>query len=289
MGPVVLRHRRLEVEVDPRGARLTRLLLDGENMVRDQYPYAGAVCGRFANRIGGSRFALDGQEVPVTPGREGGAHLHGGDEGFDQRLWTVEQRSDQMVELSYTSADGEEGYPGEMRVSVTYSIQSPAKLVIWYHATTTKATVVNLTSHCYFNLCEAEDSIENHRLQVFADAYTPVDEHLIPTGEIRHVRGSEMDLLLEPQLLSEKLWLDHNFVLNNGETCAAELTCGNKTLIVRTSEPGLQVYAGAKGGVCLETQHFPDSPNHANFPSTTLRPGQSFSSWTKYIFSIKDQ
>ncbi len=273
-------------------------------------PYFGAVIGRYANRIADGRFVLNGRtyELPINNGRNS---LHGGTRGFDKRLWQPEQK-DGELELNYLSPDGEEGYPGELKVRVTYSIEDSA-LRIQYVAETDGATVLNLTNHSYFNLA-GDGNILQHRLTIAADCITPVDANQIPTGELLEVVGTPFDFrdpteigkrIFEPneQLLIGKGY-DHNWVLDHAPgkfALAAVLSdaASGCTLEVHTDQPGIQFYSGnlldrsvgknghiyePHSGLCLETQHFPDSPNHPAFPSTTLRPGEHFQSRTEFRF-----
>jgi aldose 1-epimerase len=273
---------------------------------------SAAVFGRVANRIAGGRFTLDGREYQVTRNL-GAHHLHGGAKNFSKVVWRASLPTgakEPAVELSYVSADGEEGFPGTMTAMVTYTLTSENVLRIDYRATTDKPTPVNLTNHAYFNLAGGGDVID-HELTLNADQYTVFDADLIPTGEIKSVADSPLDFRRPTPLgarvaqLAPARRYDHNFVLNRPRNDAAlsfaarvrDLRSG-RMMEVWTTEPGVQLYTSILGAapnepatragfLCLETQHFPDSVNHPNFPSTILRPGQVFRSTTEFRFSAK--
>jgi len=276
-------------------------------------PYFGALVGRYANRIAGGSFTLDGTSHVVDINAAGNC-LHGGADGFDGRPWQAEPLSDHELRLSLTSPDGDQGFPGELRAEVTYCLlESGVRIDVL--ATTDAPTVVNLTNHSYFNLAgEGSGSIEAHTLVIDADDFTPVNGALIPTGEVVPVAGTPLDFRREtvvgahlrdphPQLLAAR-GLDHNYVLRGtGLRRAARLAdpASGRVLEVRTDQPGVQVYTanaldgalvGTGGrayrqgdGLALETQHFPDSPHQSGFPSTVLRPGQSYATSTTWSFS----
>jgi aldose 1-epimerase len=276
--------------------------------------YLGCIVGRYANRIREGRFALDGREHQLAR-NDGENHLHGGVRGFDKVVWTATARG-AGVELAYESRDGEEGYPGNLSVRVAYSLTDENALAIDYAATTDRPTIVNLTHHGYFNLDGAgAGDVLGHLLAIDADRFTPVGAGLVPTGELRSVRGTPMDFTRPTAIGArigsgdEQLALaggyDHNLVLNrrgSGPSLAARLSSpgSGRVMEVLTTEPGLQLYSGnfldgtvsGKGGrvyghrsaVCLEAQHFPDSPNQPGFPSTVLRPGETYRATTIYRF-----
>ena len=289
-----------------------------EGYVNAESAYYGAVIGRFSNRICQARFALDGKEYTLEA-NNGPNHLHGGQNGFFSKVWRVDAVHSQQIEMSYTSPDGEEGYPGNLTVHVTYTLTDENQLKIAYSATTDAATPINLTNHSYFNLKGAGNgTITDHVLRLDADTYTPVDETLIPTGKLADVAGTPMDfrtakgigrdLNLPFGQLEIGRGYDHNWVINHrDEECplAAEVSvpANGRTLKVYTSEPGIQLYTGnfldgkdvGKGNLpyrfqeafCLETQHFPDSPNQGHFPDCILHPNEKYFSETRYVFGVK--
>jgi len=277
------------------------------------HPYFGALCGRYANRIAKGVFAIDGTEYRLAT-NDGDNHLHGGVKGFDKAVWAAEpaHRDDAVgLALTHVSPDGDEGYPGTLSVAVTYWLTDADALRIEYQAETDRATCVNLTNHSYFNLAGAgEGDILAHQLQIDADGYTPVGPDLIPTGKIAAVAGTALDFRT-PRAIGERIeevapGYDHNFVLRgqSGDLTRAarvyEPTSG-RVMEVHTTEPGVQLYTGnfldgavtGKRGVayeqhyafCLETQHYPDSPNQPGFPSTALRAGETYRQVTQYAFS----
>jgi aldose 1-epimerase len=285
--------------------------------------YFGGTIGRYGNRIARGELTLDGTTFHL-PKNDGPNSLHGGTIGFNKRIWTGTDRSRadaEVLELTYTSVDGEEGYPGTLKVKVTYTLPAEAnELRIDYIATTDKDTVANLTNHSYFNLSgDASKEIVNHQLLLRAPQFTPVDATLIPTGELHPVRGTAFDFTKSTAIgvrinqndeqLNFGKGYDHNWVLERtkkgGLQLAAEVfePTSGRVLEVLTTEPGVQFYSGnfldgtAKGkggqlyahrtGLCLETQHFPDSPNHPNFPSTVLKPGETYRTSTVLRFSTR--
>jgi aldose 1-epimerase len=283
-----------------------------------KHPYFGALIGRYANRIANSRFNIEGATYHLTPGR-GGHHLHGGNKGFDKVLWHVSpsEVSSRSLRLCHVSDDGNEGYPGKLSVQVDYALSERNELSISYLATTDKTTIVNLSNHSYFNLGVSDDGdILDHVIELNADFFTPVSSEMIPTGELRDVTGTPMDLR-HPTRIGDHIddddeqlgygnGFDHNWVLNrtSGELqFAARVTepQSGRVLEVSTTEPGVQFYTGnrldgsiagkagqtyrSRSGFCLETQHFPNSPNQPEFPSTVLEPGETYLSKTVYTFS----
>jgi len=283
-------------------------------------PYLGAIVGRYANRIANGTFTLDGKTYTL-PKNDGPNTLHGGTtRTFDKVVWEAEPlKGKNGVAFSYLSKDGEEGFPGNLKVKVTYTLTDSNELVIDYEATTDKATPINVSQHSYFNLAgQGTGDILDHEVMINADRFTPVDKNLIPTGELRPVKGTPMDFTTATKIGAriddnyEQLQLghgyDHNYVLNRkgaGMQLAArvyEPTSG-RVLEVSTTQPAVQFYSGnfldgtvtgkedrvykRRYGFCLETQHFPDSPNHPNFPSTILKPGETFHQKTAFKFSAK--
>ncbi|HEY2931936.1 MAG TPA: aldose epimerase family protein [Acidobacteriota bacterium] len=312
----------VSLKAPDRKGKLEDIVLGYDNLegyLKNNRPHFGALIGRYGNRIGKGRFILNGREYKLAQ-NNGENHLHGGIKGFDKVIWKareVKSKDGVGLALNYVSKDAEEGYPGNLSVTVVYTLTHKNGLRIDYSATTDKETIVNLTNHSYFNLA-GRGSILNHEVMINAERFTPVDQGLIPTGELRSVRGTPMDFTQQTAIgarieqRDEQLILgkgyDHNWVLNkrNGELSLAarayEPTSG-RILEVYTTEPGVQFYTGnfldgsirgkagqtyqKRYGFCLETQHFPDSPNKSNFPSTVLKPGRKYTTTTIYEFSAK--
>jgi aldose 1-epimerase len=282
---------------------------------RTQKVFFGAVCGRYANRIAGARFALDGVEYRLTP-TDGTSSVHGGSRGFDKAVWSVERVAGEAAILRYTSPDGEEGYPGKLAVEMRYAVGEDDSFSIEYSATTDRATIVNLTNHSYFNLRgEGAGTILDHRLTIAAERYTPADAILIPTGEIAEVAGTPFDFrtavaigdrirAAHPQMIAGKGY-DLNYVVDGAPgklrlAARVDDPASGRFMELRTTEPGLQLYtgnqldgtiAGPSGrlylqsdALCLEPHHYPNSPNEPRFPSPILRPGATY--WSKTVYSF---
>ncbi|MEJ0060934.1 MAG: aldose epimerase family protein [Terricaulis sp.] len=283
-------------------------------------PYFGAIVGRYGNRIANARFELDGASYQLAA-NNGVNHLHGGLVGFDKVVWAGEVLNDdegQGVRFTYVSADGQEGYPGELTVHVTYHLTASDEVTIDYAATTTKATPINITNHAYFNLSgNVRRDILGETLSINADRFTPVGPGLIPTGELRDVAGTPFDFRMATPIgaridqddaqLHAGPGYDHNWVLNKPEAGALSVAAvlsdptSGRVMEVRTTEPAIQFYSGnfldgslsgrgatyaRRTALCLETQHYPDSPNYPDFPTTILRPGETYTSRTVYAFSV---
>lgn len=325
----------MEVEIITYGGRITSLKAPDrngqfENVVLGfdsivQYtsdnPFFGALIGRYGNRMAKGKFTLDGEEYTL-PQNDGENHLHGGDKGFDKVVWTAEEpeNDSNSLKLTYISEDMEQGYPGRLESVVTYTLNDDNSFDVLYEATTDKKTVVNLTQHAYFNLSANFDQpILDHVVEINADSIVPVDETLIPTGEIKAVAGTPFDFTdptsvgerieEEDEQLKRGLGYDHCWVLNQQESgvrfaASAHHPQSGRLLEIFTDEPGIQFYtgnfldgtlpqAGGEGtyakrtGFCLETQHYPDSPNQENFPSVVLEPGEKYTSKTSFKFSVK--
>lgn len=304
-----------ELHVADKAGKLANVVLGFDNL--QQYlaghPYLGPTIGRVANRIAGGRFTLDGKTYQLAKNENGVHHLHGGTKGFDKVLWKAEPFSNGTeagVIFTYRSPDGEEGMPGSLNVTVIYTLTDANELKIEYSATTDKPTPVNLTNHSYFNLSGAgSGTILDHELMITADRYTPADETLIPTGQIARVAGTPLDFtkstVIGARIAQVPGGYDHNYVLNSGGghlALAARLhdPRTGRTMDILTTEPGIQFYSGnfldgsAKGlggayhkhyGLCLETQHFPDSVNKPDWPSIILKSGQQYSHVTVHKFT----
>lgn len=282
-------------------------------------PYFGALIGRFGNRIAGGKFTLDGKTYELAT-NNGNNHLHGGVVGFDKVVWnasTFKTENSVGLILTYLSVDGDQGYPGNLDTTVVYELTNNNEILVKYHAVTDKATPVNLTQHAYFNLAGKGGDILNHEVMINADRFTAIDAEAIPTGELPPVAGTPFDFRT-PHLVGERInedheqlkngnGYDHNFVLNKAHAKELSLAArvvernSGRVLEVFTQEPGVQFYSGnwmdgsltGKGwhytrrcGLCLEPQHFPDSPNQTHFPNTILRPGEEYTSVMSYKFSV---
>ena len=317
----------VSLEVPDRDGNMGDIVLGHDSLAgylnADTNPYFGSIVGRYGNRIGKGKFALEGVEYTLATNNNEN-HLHGGEKGFDKVVWEVDpegasSKTGAQVSFIYVSKDGEEGYPGTLTCKVTYTLTNEDELKISYEAQTDKTTVVNLTHHSYFNLTGAKRDILDHELMLNADRFTPVDEGLIPTGELTAVKDTPMDFTTPTKIGArinedyEQLKFgggyDHNWVLNKAEegelTLAAQVyeSTTGRMMEIHTTEPGIQFYSGnfldgtiiGKGGkvynhrfgFCLETQHFPDSPNKPEFPSTTLKPGEKYICHTVHKFYIR--
>ena len=287
---------------------------------KDDY-YLGVVAGRYANRIANGKFILDAKEYSLFV-NNGPNALHGGQKGFDKVVWKarpfLNEKEEESLELSYLSIDGEEGFPGNLKVNVTYTLTNKNEIKIDYNAETDAKTVLNLTNHAYFNLKGAgEGSIISHDLVLNADYFTPTDAGAIPTGEIRSVSNTPMDFRIAHKIgerinedyieLKQGIGYDHNWVLNKESNALSHVATVSEAstgiqMNVFTTEPGVQFYSGnylnikkgkdsksypTRSGFCLETQHFPDSPNHEDFPSTVLNPNETYTQTTIYQFEVK--
>jgi len=308
--------------VPDKNGKMADVVLGFDNIAQylAPHPYFGAIIGRYGNRIANGKFKLDNNTFTLVK-NNGEHHLHGGTKGFDKMIWEAEEIKTPNkvgVKMTYTSPDLEEGYPGNLEVVVQYSLTQDNQLIISYEAKTDKKTLCNLTNHSYFNLAgEGNETILDHELTVHADQITPIDEGMIPTGELQSVAATPFDFRNataigkriedKDQQLKNGHGYDHNFVLNQRkkEESAAALfdPKSGRLLEVFTTEPGVQIYTAnwldnsligkseksypKRSAVCLETQHFPDSPNQPNFPSTTLEPNDLYVSTTIYKFSIK--
>ena len=306
-----------ELDVPDRNGKSADIVLGFTNLndYLTRNPFFGAIAGRYANRIAKGQFTLDGKTYHL-PINNGPNSLHGGNKGFDKRVWKAEPKQTSegsSVAFTYVSADGEEGYPGKLTATVTYTLTHDNSLKLDYVATTDKPTVVNLTNHSYFNLAgEGSGTIDDQVLWLNADRYTPFDQTQIPTGDIAPVKGTPLDFTT-PTPIGARIdqvepGYDHNFVLNGpaGQLSpCAKVTDpkSGRVMEVFTTQPGVQLYTanhlngtlsgpsgrpyGKHSAFCLETQHYPDSPNHPNFPSTVLRPGQTYHQVTVFKFSAQ--
>ncbi len=309
----------VSIEAPDRNGRMADVVLGYDDVAqyeKDTNTYFGAIVGRYGNRIAKGTFSIDGKTYHIPLNNNGNA-LHGGPEGFSSKVWTARMIPD-GVEMSLVSPDGDMGFPGTLTVHVRYSVEGHA-LRILYSATTTKPTVVNLTNHSYFNLAgDGKGSILDDVLMIPADRYTPVDATQIPTGELAPVKGTPFDFL-QPTAIGARIdednaqlkiggGYDHNFVLN-GKPGSLHLAAkvydpkSGRTLTVMTTQPGVQFYSGnfldgkqhgkygvtyeKYSGFCLETQHFPDSPNEPKFPSTLVKPGETMRSETEFVFGVR--
>jgi aldose 1-epimerase len=307
----------VSLEVPDRNGKLEDIVLgyDSLGAYVEKNPYFGAIVGRYANRIAKGRFSLRDVQYRLA-NNDGENHLHGGNKGFDKVLWNAESiklDSAVGVKLSYLSKDGEEGYPGNLSCNVEYLLTNRNEFTVNYHATTDKPTVVNLTHHSYFNLAgQGDGDILGHELMVNAEKFTPVGKGLIPTGELKSVKGTPMDFMtattIGARIESVEGGYDHNYVLT-GEGGSLKLAArvyepsSGRVMEIFTTEPGIQFYSGnflgggmrgksgrfyqKHGGFCLETQHFPDSPNKPNFPSVVLNPGEQYAHLTIHKFSAR--
>jgi aldose 1-epimerase len=324
----------MEVKIIPYGGAITSIRVPDRNGIlnnvvlgfdtladyQTRSPYFGCITGRCANRIARARFTLDGTSYSLAA-NDGSNSLHGGVNGFDNQVWDATEVNSADLRLHYLSPDGEEGYPGNLDVTVAYSLTADNGLRIDYTATTDKATIVNLTNHSYFNLAgNGAGSIHDHIVMINADRITPIDDTLIPTGELASVEGTPFDFRLPKAIApgqrssNRQIVLargyDHNFILNRPNWSDTSLILAarvyepttGRMMEVWTTEPGIQFYAGnfldgtlvgssgglyrQSDGLALETQHFPDSPNQPDFPSTVLRPGDTYQTTTIYRFAV---
>lgn len=307
------------VEAPDRTGKKANIVLgfDSVDKYVEHTSFFGCTTGRFANRIAKGKFSLDGKEYTLAT-NNGPNHLHGGKKGFDRQLWTGEPATGMSVRFKLRSPDGDEGYPGNLEVIVLYTLNDDDSLLIAYTATTDAPTVLNLTNHTYWNLAGAshDGSVLKQKLELSADKYVEPDDTLIPTGKLAPVAGTPLDFT-KPEVIGARIdklkegpnapgGYDHCYVIVTDKKVRlpqigrVEDPESGRVLTVSTTEPGVQFYTGnfldgsaGSGGFqkhaafCLETQHFPDSPNQKNFPSTELRPGQTYRSWTSYGFSVK--
>ncbi|MDR2805708.1 MAG: galactose mutarotase [Dysgonamonadaceae bacterium] len=311
----------VSLHVPDKNGKLTDVVLGKSNIadyLNDQEPYFGAVCGRTANRIANAQFTLDGVEYRLAA-NSGPSSLHGGLKGFNAVVWDAKLLDNQTLELSYLSEDGEEGFPGNLKVGMIYRLTDDNALEISYKAVTDKATILNLTNHSYFNLSgEGDPYIGDHELQINADAFLPASEVAIPLGPLEKVEGTPFDFR-SPHTIGERIeadhiqlkygnGYDHNYIINRtapGLTYAAKAVSPQTGIVldIYTTQPGVQLYTGnfldgsftgknghaypKRSAFCLETQHYPDSIHHPEYPSAVLRPGEVFESKTVYRFSVQ--
>lgn len=301
----------VEVSAPDRQGKFANVILAADSLEGFVQGFPSAsVIGRYANRIRGARFTLDGKEFNVTK-NAGENHIHGGKTNFAKVVWKGEgsqSTTSASVRLTYVSADGEEGFPGKLTATVTYTLSEENSLLIRYTASTDRPTVVNLTNHAYFNLGIAGSDVRGHQLEIMADRYTVSDASLIPTGEIAEVKGTPLDFR-SMHLIGERIeqlypaarGYDHNYIINGPSgtlRIAARVTdpVSGRLMECLTTEPGVQLYTAngfnnnpfpKHGAFCLETQHYPDSPNQPDFPSTVVRPGKDYTSETLFKFSVK--
>jgi len=307
-----------EIHAPDRDGKLGNVVLGFDSVERyvKGHPFFGAIAGRYANRIAKAKFSLDGRDYTLAA-NNGKNHLHGGKVGFDKKLWEIEELATTPdragVEFRYLSRDGEEGYPGNLQMKVRYVLTDENDLIISYEGTTDKKTVVNVTNHSYFNLA-GSGTVLDHEMLIEADQYTPVDSELIPTGEIAPVKGTPLDFTTARKIGERHAQTgiggyDHNWVLRGGVSEKRRLAAravepkSGRVLEVFTTEPGVQLYTAnfmdgsitgvggvnypKYGGFCLETQHYPDSPNKPNFPSVVVEPGNKYQTSTSFKFSTK--
>jgi aldose 1-epimerase len=302
----------VELQVPDREGKFASVVLGADSLEKYSqggFPAAAAVIGRYANRIRGAKFMLDGKEIAVAK-NAGQHHIHGGSKNFTKVRWIGSPKANSnsaSVSLKYTSADGEEGFPGTLSVTVSYELNNQNELILSYEASTDKTTVINLTNHAYFNLAGAGGDVLGHELQVMSAKTTAIDEFKIPTGPLESVEGTPLDFR-QPKLIGDRIaqlhqstgGYDHNYVLDGAAGTlrmaarASESTSG-RVMECLTTEPGVQLYTAnhfkdnpfpKHGAFCLETQHYPDSPNHPEFPTTIIRPGENWSSKTVFRFSV---
>lgn len=322
----------MEVHIMNYGAIITKIIVPDKNEVMEDVvlgfenmadyikdsPYFGSIVGRYGNRIAAGKFSLDGKNYTLAA-QNNGQHLHGGLKGFDKKVWKTVAKKDGSITLSYLSVDGEEGFPGNLEIQVTYTLNEDNAISMDYVAKTDQATVLNICNHSYFNLSgNAKRDVLGHLVQLNAPNYIPVDKVLIPTGEVKSVKGGPFDFTspkkigLDINAADEQIAFgsgyDHCYAFDKapgayGKIARVEDPISGRIMEVFTTEPGVQFYTGnhldgrlkgkngavyaRRSGFCLETQHFPDSPNKPNFPSTVLRTGQTYTSKTVYQFSVQ--